>query len=108
MSRLSPAASHKSTTWLDRALQKGLLPDWMVRLGIRRLLAERLRQEDKGSAEAQQEHLQNYIQVHREGPIAVNTREANDQHYQVPTAFFEHVFAPMAPEVHAARCLRCR
>jgi len=92
LSRLRfPAVSHRSTSWLDRVLERGFLPDWVVRLGIRRLLAERLRQEYKGSPEAQQEHLRNYIQLLREGPIAVNTREANDQHYEVPFDFFRRV-----------------
>jgi cyclopropane-fatty-acyl-phospholipid synthase len=38
----------------EQLLERNLLPDWLIRIGIRRLLAERLRQEDRGSAEAQQ------------------------------------------------------
>ena len=33
--------------------EKGLLPDWLIRLGIRRLLAARLRNEDLGDREHQ-------------------------------------------------------
>ena len=30
---------------LDSLLEKNLLPDWLIRIGIRRLLAQRLRDE---------------------------------------------------------------
>ena len=31
-------------------LERDLLPDWLIRAGIRRLLAQRLRDEDKGES----------------------------------------------------------
>ena len=54
MDSLSPA---KSKPMLDRLLERNLLPDWLLRTGIRNLLAERLREEDRGGLEADQEHL---------------------------------------------------
>ena len=38
-------------------LEKNLLPDWLIRAGIRRLLAVRLRDENKGDIEKQKQHL---------------------------------------------------
>jgi cyclopropane-fatty-acyl-phospholipid synthase len=58
---------------------------------MRQLLARRLRQEDKGSLEAQQDHLLSYIQMLTQSPIALNTREANTQHYELPAVFFQQV-----------------
>ncbi|MDF1699822.1 MAG: cyclopropane-fatty-acyl-phospholipid synthase [Planctomycetota bacterium] len=72
-------------------LDRGLLPDWLVRLGIRRLLRRRLREEAHDSPQAREAHMERYVQSLRASPIAVNTRDANEQHYEVPAAFFEQV-----------------
>jgi cyclopropane-fatty-acyl-phospholipid synthase len=74
-----------------RLLERGLLPDAAIRFGIRRLLAERLRTERKADAEAQQAHLMQLVEQLRASPVAIATREANEQHYEVPTAFYQHV-----------------
>jgi len=72
-------------------LERGLLPDALIRYGIRRLLAQRLRDERKGDVEAQQAHLMALVEQLRASPVAIATREANEQHYEVPSAFFQHV-----------------
>ena len=74
-----------------RLLERDLLPDAVIRFGIRRLLAERLRDERRGDVEAQQASLMRLVERLRESPVAIATREANEQHYEVPTAFFEQV-----------------
>jgi cyclopropane-fatty-acyl-phospholipid synthase len=74
-----------------RLLERGLLPDFLIRFGIRRLLRERLREEHKESLEAQQQHLMKLIARLRQSPIAINTVEANQQHYELPCGFFELV-----------------
>ena len=33
--------------WYLPLLEKNLIPDWLIRTGIRRLLAERIKQEDR-------------------------------------------------------------
>ncbi len=71
--------------WL---LERDLLPDAVIRFGIRRLLAERLREEDKGSGEAQQQHFMQFVAQLKASPVAINTREANEQHYELPSEFF--------------------
>ena len=73
---------------LDSWLEKDVLPDVLIRQGIRRILRERLKQENAGTAEAQLAKLQNYIAELKSSPIAVNTQDANEQHYEVPTEFY--------------------
>ncbi|MEP6548020.1 MAG: class I SAM-dependent methyltransferase [Gammaproteobacteria bacterium] len=78
-------------SWSMRLLERGLLPDFLVRFGIRRLLKARLTEEHRGSLEEQQRHLMKLIARLRRSPIAINTAEANLQHYELPCAFFELV-----------------
>jgi len=79
----------KPTLLLDRLLEKNLLPDWLIRIGIRRLLRERLREENQGSAGAQQAHLLKLVEELKQSPIAIETKAANEQHYEVPTRFYQ-------------------
>ena len=72
-------------------VERGLLPDSVIRLGIRRLLEQRLLEEDKGNVEAQQAHLMQLVQQLRQSPLAIETAAANEQHYEVPAAFYLHV-----------------
>ena len=74
--------------------ERGVLPDWVVRVGIRRLLAARLRKEDRGDVERQREEQERFIEELRQSPIAIATDEANLQHYEVPTSFFQQVLGP--------------
>lgn len=79
---------------LDSLLARDLLPDPAIRLGIRRLLAQKLRDEAKGDVVAQLETLRAFVAELDASPIAVNTSDANEQHYEVPTEFFRLVLGP--------------
>ena len=72
---------------IDALLEKNALPDWLVRVGIRRLLAQRIRQENTG--EDPKLRLEAYVHDLKHRPIAEDTRAANEEHYEVPTAFFQ-------------------
>lgn len=76
---------------ISTLLEKNILPDVLIRIGIRRLLAQRLNEEKKANAEEQQKHLMTLIDFLKSSPIAVNTYDANEQHYEVPTEFFKFV-----------------
>ncbi len=67
---------------LDTLLEKNLLPDWLVRIGIRRLLAQRLRDEAARYDRAA------YVADLKTRALAEQTGAANEQHYEVPTAFY--------------------
>ena len=66
---------------IDSLLEKNLLPDWLIRIGIRRLLAQRIRDEA-----GYDETL--YAADLRTRGIAEQTTAANEQHYEVPTEFY--------------------
>ena len=72
-------------------LERDLVPEWLIRLGVRRLLAERLRSERAESEEAQLARRDALVAELRRSPIALHTAEANREHYEVPTAFFQKV-----------------
>jgi cyclopropane-fatty-acyl-phospholipid synthase len=74
---------------LDSLLAHNVLPDRVLRFGIRRLLRQRLREENRGGIEAQADALRALIQELRSSPIAIETAAANEQHYEVPTRFFQ-------------------
>ena len=70
--------------------ERGLLPDAAVRYGIRRLCARRLQEEMQGGPEAQARRFQERIEMLRKSPVAIHTDAANEQHYELPPAFFQH------------------
>ena len=72
-------------------LERDWLPDWLIRIGIRRLLRARLREADPGTAEARQAALAALLATLKASPIAIETAAANAQHYELPAAFFERV-----------------
>lgn len=76
---------------LDRLLERGRLPDWLIRRGIRRLLRQRLAQEAAHDPERSAERLRQWLAVCDASPIAIATDAANAQHYEVPAAFYERV-----------------
>ena len=78
---------------IDRLLERDLLPDWLVRRGIRRLLARRIREEAKARAAAPG-GLEAYAADLDRRPIAEDTAAANSQHYEVPTEFYRHCLGP--------------
>jgi len=72
-------------------LSHNLIPDPLVRTGIRRLLRRRLREERQATQELQQAKFMEFVKILRSSPIATHTADANVQHYELPTAFFSMV-----------------
>lgn len=68
--------------------ERGWLPDAAVRWGIRRLLAQRLRDEAAGGADGIARRAMRLRDALSQGPIAVQTDSANRQHYEVPAGFY--------------------
>ena len=69
---------------LDSLLEKNLLPDWLIRIGIRRLLAQRIREES-----ARYDRTA-YVDNLKTRALAEQTAAANEQHYEVPTSFYQY------------------
>ncbi len=80
--------------WYTPLLEKNRIPDFLIRKGIRDLLKVRLKDEKKATPELQQEHLMKLIEELKASPIAVNTADANEQHYEVPTQFYQYCLGP--------------
>lgn len=74
--------------------EHGLLPDVVIRTGIRRLLKERLAQIHSDDIERVAADTQAFIAAMDNGPIAPVPEKANEQHYEVPSDFFGEVLGP--------------
>jgi cyclopropane-fatty-acyl-phospholipid synthase len=74
---------------IDNLLEKDLLPDALIRFGIRQRLAKTLRDKRSPLVEVRQEALNAHIAGLKQSPLAIATAEANEQHYEVPTRFFQ-------------------
>ena len=72
-------------------VEQGLVPDRVVRLGIRRLLKARLNELRSGDAVAVAALTQAFLDEMRAAPLALLPEKANEQHYEVPAAFFGEV-----------------
>ncbi len=68
--------------------ERGLLPLPGLRFGIRRLLARRLREASEGPDTV------TFASELAASRLALSTQAANEQHYEVPSAFFELVLGP--------------
>ncbi|KAJ7594491.1 S-adenosyl-L-methionine-dependent methyltransferase [Mycena floridula] len=78
-------------------LDKGLVPDFVLRRVIRLLLRQRLREIDHGSLEKNHEAKMKFIeQVRSREAIAIATEKANAQHYEVSTKFILSTLGPCA------------
>ncbi len=77
-------------------LDRGLLPDALLRFGVRHLLeTERLAPLKQLSVDRLQEQEEAFIaELKRHKTIAVETEKANEQHYEVPTEFFRLCLGP--------------
>jgi len=61
----------------------------LIRFGIRRLCAQRLREELSDDATAAWQRFQACLDDLRASPVAIHTEAANEQHYELPPRFFE-------------------
>lgn len=80
--------------WTVALAESGQLPDSVIRFGIRRLLRGRLAEQAAGDPFLAAERLASFADALREAPIALRPERANDQHYEVPPAFFREVLGP--------------
>lgn len=72
--------------WYQSLLEKNIIPDGLIRMGIRRLLKQRLQEESLKGKQA----LPELVDELKRSPIAVHTNAANEQHYEVPTLFYTY------------------
>ncbi len=82
------------TAWYERILDRGLIPDPLLRAGIRRRLRARVRHESRGGPDAISERFRALLNDLSGSPVAIHTREANEQHYELPPEFFRLCLGP--------------
>ena len=73
--------------WFNPLLARGLIPDWILRRGVRSQGKERLNMINK--VDSTKEYSK-FINEASTGNIAVNTDDANNQHYEVDSEFFKY------------------
>jgi cyclopropane-fatty-acyl-phospholipid synthase len=71
--------------------EKGWMPDPLIRAGIRHLCKDRLNTESKKIEIGGERARQAFFDTLRISPIAIETDAANQQHYEVPTEFYQQV-----------------
>ena len=79
---------------VNQVLAQGILPDALIRHGIRRRLAETLATHVKSTEQDQRAAIARHVQELRASPVAIETDAANQQHYEVPAAFYLKTLGP--------------
>ena len=73
--------------WFNPLLARGLIPDWILRRGVRSQGKERLNM--MSNVDSTREYSK-FISEASTGNIAVNTDDANNQHYELDSEFFKY------------------
>lgn len=76
---------------LDKILAKGWVPDPVLRLAIKFRLKFKLKNQRIWDVEERSNRLKLFIEDLKEQPIAIKTERANQQHYELPSEFFEKI-----------------
>lgn len=81
------AITAKAVSWTE----SGLVPDSVIRAGIRRLLESKRKEIHSGDVEFAATTTNDFVAMMNDSPIALVPGLANEQHYEVPADFFTHV-----------------
>jgi len=74
--------------------ERGLIPDVAARAAMRTLIGQRLRDAASRDGEVRNQQFRQFLSELRQSPIAVETKAANRQHYEVPAEFFHLHLGP--------------
>ncbi len=99
LSTLSTAPSQDVSTtvpaaWYEPLLDRGMIPDALIRSGIRARLRAQIAHEERGTVEECHERFRTFLSEVRSSPIAIQTHAANQQHYELPAEFFRLCLGP--------------
>ena len=75
-------------------VEQGLVPDAVVRAGIRRLCEQRLREIGSGDCENSAAATEAFVAAMDAAELAPVPHLANEQHYEVPARFFDLALGP--------------
>ena len=82
------------TDFFIHQAEAGLLPDRVIRMGIRRLLRRRLGELAQHPEQSEGEQLASFMSQLQAHAITEETDAANRQHYELPPSFFVEVLGP--------------
>ena len=80
--------------WAIDLAERRVVPDAVVRFGMRRFLKQRLRSQQTLDEDGAQRAVNEFVEEMRREPIAVATDTANEQHYELPPEFFRTILGP--------------
>jgi cyclopropane-fatty-acyl-phospholipid synthase len=92
MSTAAYKASSTALAWSER----GLVPDSVLRAGIRRLCRQRLNDINASDVEISGRAMEAFVAHMNRSDIALVPEVANEQHYEVPPEFFDEVLGKHA------------
>lgn len=72
-------------------VDRGVVPDPLIRWGIRRQLKSRLAERRFSGPEERERAVAEFAESLRTSPVAIETDKANEQHYEVSAGFFQKV-----------------
>ena len=81
------AVTARALSWTEA----GMVPDTVIRHGIRRLLERKLAEIHAGDIEKATRIKNEFVEMMNASPIALVPELANEQHYEVPAEFFDEV-----------------
>jgi len=76
---------------LDNFLAKGLIPDYLLRFGVKIILKNKIKNQKIPNIEKRQQEKIDFVNGLKKQPIAIKTAEANEQHYELPSSFFKEI-----------------
>lgn len=85
---------HSASQLAFEITEQGLVPDLVLRRGIRFLLRQRLREIQTHNTQAMAELQNDFMQHMHAAPIALRPEKANEQHYEVPAEFYLKALGP--------------
>ena len=88
---MKDTAAMKASSTILEWTEQGLVPDSVIRAGIRRLCRQRLKDIAADDIESSASDLDRFVQEMNASVIAPVPELANEQHYEVPPAFFNLV-----------------
>jgi len=89
-------AANKASSTVLAWTEKGLVPDSVIRAGIRRLCRQRLQDINADDLERSAERMESFVSRMNRSPVALVPERANEQHYEVPPEFFSEVLGSHA------------
>lgn len=79
---------------LYKFLETGIVPDWVIRAGIRHMLQTKIKEETSSTAEMALTRRLRFVQELKDSPIAIEQDAANSQHYEVQAGLYQLTLGP--------------